>query len=311
MDAKYEYDRFGPWILEINEKDGIPPLFESHIDKDATPNLRIKIPRDIERRVAHPGMNLYDYLITIDDSQIQILERQNESVGVQELDVTDIKCMEVQEDLLTGRLRLYTPKKSVNVRFNTVSTEVILKLVGLIRAKYAEKGDYKEIEALSFHPGDTMSHGFNGLWAREMSNNRHIKALLAQPEAGVALPKENLLQRIKHVVTGKKLNETLVLTNGKELIVYNRTPFFRYRNQAVYAINRLYLPIEKITGIAMDKDNLAESIVRLTLSASQYIFPLLLVEDNPALMPFVGAICEAADVELHKGRSYLESSEPH
>lgn len=304
MDAKHEYDRFGPWILEIGDKDSAPPLFEPFLDKKESPQFCIKIPRDIERRKANPGMNLYDYVISVFECRLQILKRQDDGVNVQELNCSDIKCIDVQEELLSGSVCIYTSKKSVNIPFNTVSTDIVIKMVTLIRQKYAHRANFKEIDQLSFQPEDTMSHGFIGFLSKELAKDNAITVLAAQPEVSVASPQASMIQRLRQAVTGKKLLETLVLSNGKELIIYNCSQHFRYRRQVIYSFNKLFVPIEHISGFTIDTDDSSIEVERLTLSVSKYIFPIFFMQNNPSLMPFIGALTASTGIELQKGRNY-------
>ena len=42
--------------------------------------MKIKIPREIERRNANPGMDLYDYVIALYEDRLRVLERQDSQV---------------------------------------------------------------------------------------------------------------------------------------------------------------------------------------------------------------------------------------
>jgi len=57
-----EYNRFGPWVIEISEEDPPSPFFIPYLSRTEPALLSIKIPRKIDRRSAQAGMNLYDYL---------------------------------------------------------------------------------------------------------------------------------------------------------------------------------------------------------------------------------------------------------
>ena len=44
MDAVHrEYDRFGPWAVEVSEEDPMPRLFEPHVTRREVPLLSLKI----------------------------------------------------------------------------------------------------------------------------------------------------------------------------------------------------------------------------------------------------------------------------
>ena len=53
-----EYNAFGPWAYEISDKYPLPRLFAPYFAADDNAVLKIKIPREIERRNASPGMDL-------------------------------------------------------------------------------------------------------------------------------------------------------------------------------------------------------------------------------------------------------------
>ena len=70
-----EYARFGPWVDEVTTPDDVPRLYRDHpIDLTST-RLVLKVPRNIARRDAHPGMDLYDHLLVLDDARLTVLSR--------------------------------------------------------------------------------------------------------------------------------------------------------------------------------------------------------------------------------------------
>ena len=68
-----EYNAFGPWAYEISEKYPLPPLFAPYFTADDKAVIKIKIPREIERRNAEPGMDLYDYVVALYEDRLLIL----------------------------------------------------------------------------------------------------------------------------------------------------------------------------------------------------------------------------------------------
>ena len=49
-----EYDRFGPWVVEIGDEDPPPPLFLPHLTRTEQALLSVKIPRKVARRRGTP-----------------------------------------------------------------------------------------------------------------------------------------------------------------------------------------------------------------------------------------------------------------
>ena len=85
-----EYDRFGPWVVEISDEDPPPPLFVPHLSRTDTPLLSVKIPRVISRRDARPGMDLYDYLVSLYEEDVVVLERQDHHVEARTIRYADV-----------------------------------------------------------------------------------------------------------------------------------------------------------------------------------------------------------------------------
>src|SRR5262245_14614743 len=77
---RLEHDRFGPWVLEVSDDDPPPSIFAPCLDRAEAPLLAVKVPRDIDRRDAHPGMDLYDYLVCLYADDIEIMRRDGRSV---------------------------------------------------------------------------------------------------------------------------------------------------------------------------------------------------------------------------------------
>lgn len=291
MDVKYEYDRFGPWILNINEKDTVPPLFAPYLADKAAPLLGLKIPRDIERRHAHPGMNLYDYVLYCYAENLLVLERQGDTVAVNDFNYDEIESIQVTEDLLSGVVRIYTLQKNYDIRFNTASSDMITEMISLIRERYTDNVQHDEIDKIAaFNPENTMSHFFMGLISKALAKDHTNRVLVAQPEINVISHETQGFRKLKHAILGKKLLETLILTNGRELHIFSRNQFYRYRGQGIYSLKTIFMPIKKITDLIVDKDEKTTQILRVTLSASSHKFPLMIAQNNPSLMPFIEAL---------------------
>ena len=92
--------------------DPVPPLFQPYLTSEETPLLSVKVPRKIERRNARPGMNLYDYVVTLYHEELNILERVLDDVRSVTCPYRDIQCILHGEDLLAGRLRLILSKEA-------------------------------------------------------------------------------------------------------------------------------------------------------------------------------------------------------
>ena len=97
-----EYDAFGPWIYEIDEDHPLPPLFAPYVEHPETYRLLFKVPRDIERRKATPDMDLYDYVVGVDDSGIRVCSRREKAVETAYLPFREIGGIRLYQWLLKG-----------------------------------------------------------------------------------------------------------------------------------------------------------------------------------------------------------------
>lgn len=101
--------------------------------------MSIKIPRNIERRTASPGMNLYDYVLNMYENDFDIFRRDDESVIQNNFKYTDIFCIKISEILLDSTLMVFTKEYIYKFSYNTVSADVIRRIVRTIRDRYTKK----------------------------------------------------------------------------------------------------------------------------------------------------------------------------
>ncbi len=131
-----EYDRFGPWILEITEADPIPMVFTPYVSDSEKPLLALKVPRPMERRNLSPGDYMYDYLVSLYDDRIVILARREGEADRFSLKYVDILALKNGEDLLDGHLIIYGPGMAYDLPYSTVSVELIRRVIMIIRERY-------------------------------------------------------------------------------------------------------------------------------------------------------------------------------
>jgi hypothetical protein len=105
-----EYDLFGPWVDEVRSEDEVPRLFRAHPLDLASARLALKVPRNISRRDAHAGMDLYDHLVVLEAERLTVLSR-SERAGdhdVRHVAYADVVAIEDVVTLLDARVRVHT-----------------------------------------------------------------------------------------------------------------------------------------------------------------------------------------------------------
>lgn len=276
-----EYDRFGPWVVEISDEDPPPPLFVPHLTRTDEPLLSVKIPRRIARRDAHPGMDLYDYLVSLYEEELVILERVDHSVRSQTIPYRDVRHLILRDALLQGSLHLAMPGRAYDLPFSTVSRDVMVRVVDLIRERYVPAGEERpdiapvEVRGLSFY--------FEGLLSEMRASGTDMQPVAAQADTPMHIHERATWRRLLFGIVDKRLLESVHLTDGRELEIISRGQHYAYRWQAIYGRHVSFIPIAHLERVEWQDEGPGSAIIRLTLGTGggscEYRFTL----DNPTL----------------------------
>ena len=281
--AQLEYDRFGPWISEISPLDPVPPLFTPYPTRPESPLLNIKIPRDIDRRDARPGMPLYDYLVTLYETDMVILARDEAGVTAETIAYSDIRSLSYSEELLQGALILGLDGRAYNLRFSTVSKDIIRRLIDLVRARYLDGTPITAVHHDAPAPTGQLSFLFTSLLAKE---RRARQLLAAQADTPIGREETNLLRRLAATAGDKRLLESLHFSDGREPKILRRGRPYKYLWQKVYALDTLYLPLHHVHRVQWHTDQGNTAVIHLTLQTDAGPHTYSLTRDNPALQTY-------------------------
>ena len=80
-DELREYDAFGPWIYNIKAERDTPKRFRAACERHHGARFLLKAPRAIERRDAHPGMDLYVAMLAVHDDGVSFMRLTDEGVS--------------------------------------------------------------------------------------------------------------------------------------------------------------------------------------------------------------------------------------
>ena len=262
-----EYDRFGPWVLEISDEDPPPPLFEPYLTRTEPALLSLKIPRKIARRDAHPGMDLYDYVVSLYGDDIVILRRVEGDVESETLRYRDVQHLQVTDELLRGNVRLSLDGRAYDLPFNPVSRDEITRLVDLIRERYVEPNAPAPEPLRTGHEPTTegLSFYFERLLATALEHP-DMRLLAAQPTVSIGAGESNLVRRILFGIASRRLLESIHLTDGRELRILGRGRRFAWRWQSVYGKDTLYVPIANLTEASWDEGDSSGNADRASLT---------------------------------------------
>jgi hypothetical protein len=283
-DLEYEY--FGPWVVEISEADPPSPLFLPFLTRKETPILSVKIPRKIETRNARPGMNLYDFLVSLYHNDLVILQRSGESVKEHTFQYRDIQYLRYGEDLLKGTVQLGLPDKYFDLPFNTVSGSLMQRLVSLIRERFSTVSNSLTALEEPSTPVEGLSYYFNGLLIKKEIHEPQFCLLAAQANKPIASFEPDGFGKIFYRVIGKILLESLHLSDGRELKIITRGQDYKYKWQANYAKEFTYLPLEKISNVRWQSDTRHTAVSHLTFETLAAPLTFIFTDDNPFISTY-------------------------
>jgi hypothetical protein len=287
-----EYDRFGPWAIEISAEDPLPSIFEPHLTRTESPLLAVKIPRKIARRDAHPGMDLYDYVVSLYERDLLILQRVGQDVRARIVDYRDVQHLRVREDLLRGNLHVGLPDASVDLPYNTVSHQLLGRLVDLLQQRCLPPG-WDPLRPQTATPIGPLSFYFEGLRLAMHEEHPDLEPLAAQADTALGSTGTGLLRRLVFGIVDKRLLESLHQTDGEVLLVMDRGQPFAYRWQSVYGREVSWIPLANITHADWHDDPRSVTttlIVGTRGGERRWLF----LRDNPTVPAYAGFLSRLA-----------------
>jgi uncharacterized protein len=285
-----EYNSFGPWIYEVNDNYPMPPLFVPYYKVDKNYLMLVKIPRNIERRDAKPGMDLYDYVIGLYGDYIYILKRAEKLVKEFKVFYKEVECINNFIDLLFGCLTIKLRDNEIIIPYNAVSEDVIMRLIKTIRDRYT-KMEYN-LAVNSFIEEDIkVDDLYVNLLNRITNTEQRVKIGAVQSSVLVTPSRHaSLWQRVRGSLVGEKLLNTLHLLNDKELIVISRGKHFKKFYESVYSCTFLYIPIEKLNSIKFENYERYNNLQKLKLELTNNSFEFYYEESNKEFIDFYNNI---------------------
>lgn len=291
MERSKEYDAFGPWIYEIDEEHEIPKLFREYYSETA-PLLLFKVPRSVERRKASPNMDLYDYLVGAYDTYLHIYKRAGKSVDEQKIDYRDIVAVRDVHALLRGELILFTPGGQVSLVYNTVSEDVVLKLINIIEDKISGAARNIAMESLpvEYVPGndDYLEILFINLFNKLKETKPGVNLVALQPLIDIKRTRSLKISMEEKACAPSKL---AFITNEKELIVLIKELPELKRQKHTYVYSYLYVPYQNIAWAAASLLDEEQALSVMELNAGGRTFSFIIESANAGVYELCNRLC--------------------
>lgn len=136
-----EYAAFGPWVDDVVDAAGVPRLYRDHPIDFARTELVLKVPRNIARRDAHPGMDLYDALVVVDADRTTVLTRAGNTYTTRSVPHASLVAIVDSVHLLDGVLTLHVEQgEPLVLGYNGSSRAVMSRLIAVLRRLIPARG---------------------------------------------------------------------------------------------------------------------------------------------------------------------------
>ena len=263
-EVEQEFSTFGPWVYEIKESYPLPRLFAPFFDKDDQAIMKIKIPRDIDRRNAKPGMNLYDYVIALYRDQLRILERsENDSVTDHLIDAADFMGIRIYKNMLRAACTIYTVNGSFSFSFNSASMDLIWKTANLILASM-ERNRPVDVSSLPVTEAQPKTMLLQNM-LHDIRKEREDIAVGAVQEGMEVYPREDTAVKIERMLW-KELNpEAVHLFTPKELIVLENGFFPNRAGMPDFGFTYTIMPLNKLTAVNLSRSKVYSLLMECTI----------------------------------------------
>jgi hypothetical protein len=289
-----EYSAFGPWVIEIQDVDGIPALFRTTAPKLDECQMLIKIPRDIERRNAKPGMDLYNHLAAIGKDQLIILSRRPDG-GVRELrcNLAEVEAVRVTHNLLRGELHLLLPGEPLVLVYNTVSADIMAAFVRLIRQSKspelkkehpAQPVPDRDVEEIL--PEPDLSYFYINLRDRLGRADGAGEVLLHQHEV-ILHRNAGLFEPLMRLLFPHRICELMILDAPRELIIVTRHDGVKTTRLVDNGYGILFVPKSSLGGFQRQSSERYPDVEHIWLSTPSHRIEIPLMENNPYIPGFL------------------------
>lgn len=287
-----EYNAFGPWAYEITDKHPMPRLFVPFFTADDGAVLKIKIPREIERRNATPGMDLYDYVIALYEDSLLILKREGNQVKKYQVASKDFMGVRIYENMLKGGYTVFSAGGSVSFPFNAVSIDLFQKLTNLVLEKLKGKNAAgHKYDPSSLPVTETMPEA---ILLENMLHDVQMKVpgiKVGAVQKSVDVHHKGATRDIIERMLWKEMNpEALHLYTDDYLVVLENGVFPNRVGMQEFGYTQTIIPFDGIDGVEVtasaDYSLLEECILTLGPNKVTYHFDI----DNEEVAAFYNAL---------------------
>jgi hypothetical protein len=238
-----EYDAFGPWIYNIKDERDAPKRFRVACERHRGARFLLKAPRQIERRDAHPGMDLYVAVLAVHDHGASFMRLTDDGVVAQDVVWDEVAAIESYINLLSARWTLRLRDGGVfSFDYNAVSSNLIDQVTEFVRSRWVRHSEAPLV--VESDPVVTVAdHYFRyQLGAKRRRGPQPVVPIHVEPRDRFC---RNAANR-RRLSTG-----VMFLDSPDELIIVNRGKSTRRLLEARYAGECIFVPYAGLTSFTL------------------------------------------------------------
>ncbi|MCF8020997.1 MAG: MarR family transcriptional regulator [Vallitaleaceae bacterium] len=244
-----EYHSFGSWLVEIKDEEDIPVQFIDLKQTILDAEYSFKVPRKIERRKAHPGMRLYDAVVSLLKEKIVLQQFHNKAVEVHEIPFHEITYLVHSNELLDSQIIIVTKKQEYVIGYNSVSFDISNDFISRVRDRILTPVAVLDLDAFD-EVKSIDSELYKNLISNETSDSP-VKIIEYQPFIELSKTNPSTAEKLFNALNKYELQDTVFLANTKELIIVNRKDAVKKVEKADYGYCRTYMDLTKIKSIRL------------------------------------------------------------
>ena len=311
-DDAREYERFGPWVDQVQTPDEVPRLFRDHPLDLSSARLVLKVPRNIPRRDAAAGMDLYDHLLVLGVDTFTVLSRDlaNDArprtapgrYDVLEVPVDEVVAIRDVVNLLDGRLTVHTRAgRTLSIRYNGSARETVNGLVDQLRSAAGSRPPSPSGRALlaaarSGEQPAVLDAGREDLalvsdYREAARQNPDLAAWACHGRRGVS-PRPGgaagALQHVLHTLSPATLQGAVVAADDVALEVFGRHTWLVRGSKPVHSSSRLVVPMSALERLDVAPHASYRGTTQVALVAGATAVEIAVPDDSPAHALFSG-----------------------
>lgn len=248
-----EYQHFGPWLLEIKSKDDIPQQYLNKQKLILESTYSFKVPINKDRRKVRQGTLLYNQVIALYPDKIVILSIKNNKIKTKEMLTNDIKYFIHGGELLINYIYCFSNNDVIKIKYNSASLNVSQSVVNIIRNSIIS--DSAEIRVSDNNDQSLYDLQLYKYFCTKEINDKPLKIIGYQANHKLEKIDPKKLEFLVHKFMKTQVQDSLILSNGLELIIVDRGKDFLTFRDTNYAYRHTFIKLDKIKSVSLVPDS--------------------------------------------------------